>query len=213
MEVTITIDGKQIKARKGTMLLWAALDNGIYIPHLCAAREETESPPASCRLCFVEVEGYPAPVTACTLPVAEGMVVNTSSERVNRLVAAGFELIMSNHRLDCKNCPANGNCELQRIAKARKLRLKPKNLPVLHRDLPVDDSAENIVYDPSKCVLCGRCIRACRNHGQSVVGFARRGFERVVTTCGDVPLGESGCDSCGECVKACPVGAMSLKKK
>ncbi len=211
-QVTINIDGKKISAPEGEMLLWVALDNGIYIPHLCADRKEKEHPPASCRLCFVEVEGHPAPVTACTLPVREGLVVNTRSERVDALVATGFELLMSNHKLDCKNCPANGNCELQRIAKTRKLRLKPKNLPVLEKNLPVDDSAPGITYDPNKCVLCGHCIRACRHAGYGVLGFSRRGFHRVVTTFGDRPLGESNCQGCGDCAEACPVGAMSKKE-
>lgn len=208
-KVTILIDGRKISATAGEMLLWTALDNGIYIPHLCADREETGYSPASCRLCFVEVEGRPAPVPACTLPVTEGLTVKTRSERVDGLVAAGFELLMSNHRLDCKNCPANGSCELQRIAKARKLRLKPKNLPVLDKNLPVDDSVPGIIYDPNKCVLCGRCVRACRRSGSGVLGFARRGYQRVVTTFGDSSLAESNCTGCKECARACPVGALS----
>lgn len=208
--VTITIDGRQIQAAPGEMLLWAALDNDIYIPHLCANREEAH-PTASCRLCFVEVEGRPAPVPACTLPVTEGLVVKTRSPQVDSLVAMGFELLMSNHRLDCKNCSANGNCELQRIAKARKLRLKPKNLPVLDKNLPVDDSAASIVYDPNKCVLCGQCVRACRKSGNGTLGFAQRGYLRVVTTFGNVPFGESNCTNCGACVEVCPVGALAQK--
>ncbi|WP_027365987.1 2Fe-2S iron-sulfur cluster-binding protein [Desulfotruncus alcoholivorax] len=210
-EITITIDDRQISAREGDILLWAALDNGVYIPHLCAHREE-EHPSASCRLCFVEMQGRPMPVPACTVKVADGMVVSTRSERVDALVAAGFELIMSNHRLDCKNCAANGSCELQRIAKERKLRLKPKNLPALERDLPVDSSAAGILYDPGKCVLCGHCVLACRSSGRGILGFTRRGYERIVTTFGDAPLGESGCDSCGACAGACPVGAFSTRK-
>lgn len=206
-KVNITIDGQLISATEGDKLLWAALDNNIYIPHLCAYREEN-SPPASCRLCFVEVEGRPAPVPACALPVSEGLIVNTRSEQVDGLVRAGFELIMSNHRLDCKNCTANGNCDLQNIAKARKLRLKPKNLPVLDKNLPVDESVEGIIYDPNKCVLCGHCVRACRQAGNGVLGFTKRGFQRVVTTFGDASLAESGCTGCGQCASVCPVGAL-----
>lgn len=211
-KVTITIDGRTISAVAGDILLWTALDNGIYIPHLCAGREDNEHPAASCRLCFVEVEGRPVPAPACTVQVSEGLVVNTRSERVDGLVAAAFELLMSNHKLDCKNCPANGNCELQRIARERKLRLKPKNLPALERNLPVDDSVAGLVYDPNKCVLCGRCIRACRRDGKAVLGFTRRGYDRLVTTFGDLPLAASGCNGCGACAGACPVGAFSVVK-
>lgn len=209
-KVTLTIDGKQITARAGEKLLWVALDNGIYIPHLCAMREHL-SPFAACRLCFVEVEGKPGPVTACTEPVYEGMTVKTRSEQVDRLVRTGFELIMSNHRIDCKNCPGNGRCELQKIAKERKMPLKPQNLPRLDKELPVDDSQENIIYDPNKCVLCGRCVTACRKEGEGVLGFAHRGFDRVLTTFGDIPLGETNCNSCGACTRVCPVGARTLK--
>lgn len=208
-KVCITIDGQKISATKGEMLLWVALENNIYIPHLCAYREETENPPASCRLCFVEVEGRPAPVPACTLPVYEGMVINTRSEQVDTLVAAGFELIMSNHKLDCKNCSANGNCALQQIAKARKLRLKPQSLPMLDKNKPLDDSVAGLIYDPNKCVLCGQCIRACRRSGSGILGFTQRGFQRAVTTFGTLTLQESGCTNCKECVQACPVGAFS----
>ena len=211
-KINLTIDNKPISASEGDILLWAALDNGVYIPHLCAHREESEHPSASCRLCFVEVQGRPVPVPACTVRVSDGLVVNTRSDRVDALVAAGFELIMSNHRLDCKNCAANGSCQLQQIARERKLRLKPRNLPALARNLQVDSSADGIIYDPGKCVLCGHCVRACRSNGNGVLGFTRRGYDRIVTTFGDAPLGESGCNSCGACAEACPVGALATKK-
>lgn len=211
-KITITVDGREISATAGDKVLWAALDHGIYIPHLCAYRAEQHSPDASCRLCFVEVEGRPAPVPACTLPATPGLVINTRSQQVDELVAMGFALLMSNHKLDCKHCPANGQCALQRIARERKLRLKPKNLPLLLRNLPVDESAAEIVYDPNKCVLCGQCVRVCRQEGKGIIGFSRRGFQRLITTFNDLPLGESDCDGCGACARACPVGAFSFKK-
>ncbi|MCL5056946.1 MAG: 2Fe-2S iron-sulfur cluster-binding protein [Actinobacteria bacterium] len=210
-KVKITIDGKEIAAVPGEKILWAALDNGIYIPHLCAGRDD-HSPLASCRLCFVEIEGYAHPVPSCTQEVSGGMVITTRSERVDRIIGTGFELIMSNHRTDCRACPRNHSCELQKIARERKLKLKPARLPRLDRDLPVDGSAAKIKYDPNKCVLCGHCIRACREKGAGVLGFARRGFERAVTTFNGSPLGESGCNNCTACALACPVGALALKE-
>ncbi len=209
-KVKITIDGKVVEAAAGQKILWAALDNGIYIPHLCSIREN-HYPFASCRLCFVEIEGYPGPVTACTEGAAEGMVISTRSERVDRLVRTGFEMIMSNHRTECRVCPKNRNCTLQKIARERGLKLKPARLERLDRNLPVDDTAGNILYDPNKCVLCGRCVWTCRHSGSGTLGFARRGFDRVVTTFMDAPLGESGCNGCTACTLACPVGALTVK--
>jgi len=211
-KVTLTIDGREISAPVGEKILWAALENGIYIPHLCAIHENN-TPFAACRLCFVEVEGYPRPVTSCTKPVAEGMAVSTRSERVDHLVRTGFEMLMTNHRLECKVCPRNRSCELQRIAQERKLGLRPKRLPVLERNLPIDDSAPNIIYDPNKCVLCGRCVWTCRIRGMGTLGFAYRGFDRMMTTFMNAPLGESNCSACAACAAACPVGSLSLKKK
>lgn len=207
-KVTISIDGKQVTAEAGEKLLWVALENDIYIPHLCAMKEH-DTPFGACRLCFVEVEGKPRPVTACTEPIEDGMVVKTRSEQIDRLVQRGFELILSNHHVDCKHCPGNGSCELQKIAKERKWPLKPKHLPRIQQELPVDQSMDGIIYDPNKCVLCGKCVVACREEGAGILGFGQRGFERRVTTFNDLPLADAGCTGCGACARACPVGARA----
>ncbi len=212
-KVSLTINDKKLTANEGDNLLWVALDNGIYIPNLCAIRDKPE-PTAACRLCFVEIEGREKPVTACTEPVTDGMVVNTKGEKALRLARVAFELIMASHPVDCANCPANRNCELQVIARHLKTRLKPKNLREILRNLPVDESNPYFIYDPNKCVLCGRCIWECReHHGIGTLGFAHRGFERVVTTFSDKPIGELGCQECIECVNVCPTGALVLKNK
>lgn len=210
-KVKIYIDGKEVMATAGEKLLWAALDNDIFIPHLCGIREN-ETPHASCRLCFVEVEGYTRPVTSCTEIVKENMVVSTRTPAVNRLVETAFAMLMSNHRLECKKCPANGTCQLQIIARKRGLKLKPKELPVLDKNLPLDDSSPLLMYDPNKCVLCGRCVWACRQLGAGTLGFAARGYQREVTTFNRQPLGQSSCNACGACAEACPVGSLSLKR-
>jgi bidirectional [NiFe] hydrogenase diaphorase subunit len=210
--VSLTIDGKEIKAREGQRLLWAALDNDIYIPNLCAIRDKPE-PNAACRLCWVEIEGGKEPVTACTVNVSEGMVVNTKGEKALALARAGFELLMASHALDCAHCPANGSCELQKIAKVLKCSLKPRGLRLLLRDLPVDESNPLFRYNPNWCVLCGKCIWECRKQkGTALLGFAHRGFERVMTTFEDEPIGKDRCLDCGECVKVCPTGALSFKE-
>jgi len=209
--VRLTIDGKRIKAREGESLLWAALDNDIYIPNLCAIRDNKE-PFAACRLCFVEVEGKERPVAACTETVTDGMVVSTKGEKALRLVRSGFELLMASHELDCAHCPKSGSCELQKIAKHIGAKLKSKRLKTLQRHLPIDDSHPKFIYDPNKCVLCGRCVWVCRHHLEvGVFGFAHRGFERIVTTFGDEPIGVSRCENCDECISVCPTGALVFK--
>jgi len=210
--VSLTIDGKKITARPGEKLLRVALENGIYIPNLCAIRDKPE-PSASCRLCWVEIEGGKEPVTACTVDVTEGMVVNTRGEKALALARAGFELLMASHALDCAHCPANGACELQKIARHLKASLKTKRLRLLLRELPVDESNPLFTYDPNKCVLCGRCVWVCRQDIKSgVFGFAHRGFERVMTTFADEPIGEDRCLDCSQCVEVCPTGALSFKE-
>jgi formate dehydrogenase major subunit/NADH-quinone oxidoreductase subunit G len=209
--VTLTIDGKEIKAGAGGKVLWAALKNGIYVPNLCAIKDKPK-PNASCRLCWVEIEGKDRPVTACTEEVEEGMRVNTKGEKARGLAKAGFELLMASHTLDCAHCNASGRCELQKIAKTLGCSLKPKGLRLLLRNLPIDDSNPLFTYDPNKCILCGRCVWECRKHkDKAVLGFAYRGFERRLTTFKDEPIGKDRCLDCSACVKVCPSGALIIK--
>jgi bidirectional [NiFe] hydrogenase diaphorase subunit len=211
--VSLTIDGKQVRAAKDEKILWAALDNGIYIPNLCGIRDRNQ-PSASCRLCFVELEGKRAPVTACTTTVADGMVVNTKGERASRLARGSFELLLSNLPLDCAHCPKSGSCEIQKIAKHLRVRLNSKRFRKTPRDLPIDSSSPVFIYDPNKCVLCGRCVWVCEEKlGIGAIGFAHRGFERMVTTFGGEPIGQSSCKGCGDCVNVCPSGALLFKEK
>ena len=210
-EVALTIDDRQVKAVQGERLLWVALDNGVYIPHLCDLRE-AERTVASCRLCFVEVEGLRGPVASCTLPVSEGMVVKTRSPMVDRLVRTGFELLLSNHRLNCAKCAKNKHCELQKIAKERGLKLKLTRLRSLLQEAPIDESPATFSYDAGKCVLCGRCIWADQEQvGIGAIGFIRRGIARKVATFEDGCLADSICTQCEACVKVCPVGALYFK--
>lgn len=209
-KISLTIDGNKITAGEGENILWAALDNGIYIANLCALRDNLESM-AACRLCFVEIEGKAQPVTACTETAAEGMVVNTRGERALKLARNAFDLIMASHPVDCAHCVASGCCELQQIARHLKVKLKPKRFKKLLRELPVDDSNPLFVYNPNKCVLCGRCVWVCRQHGIGILGFAHRGFQRVVTTFADEPFGNFRCQECADCVRVCPSGALVFK--
>lgn len=212
-EVSLTIDGKKIKAKEGDKILWVALENGIYIPNLCGIREKIQ-PSASCRLCFVEVKGENEPVIACTETVKEGMVVNTRGNNALRLARTAAELILASHPVDCGHCLKNRSCELQKIAKHLGIKLKTKRFRRLERNLPIDESSSLFIYDPNKCVLCGKCVWVCQDKlGIGAIGFTRRGFKRMVSTFQDKPIGETTCGQCAECVKVCPVGSLTFKNK
>jgi formate dehydrogenase major subunit/NADH-quinone oxidoreductase subunit G len=211
--VSLTINGKEIKARKGDKVLWTALNNDIYIPNLCAL-SDAPHPAASCRLCWVEVEGKKQPVTACTQTVEQGMVVNTRGGGALRLARTALELLLASNVVNCAHCLASGSCELQKIAAHLGVKLKTKRFRKILRNLPLDSSSPLFIYDPNKCVLCGRCIWVCRERlGIGELGFAHRGFNRRLTTFGDEPIGESRCEGCGDCVTACPTGALCFKDK
>jgi formate dehydrogenase major subunit/NADH-quinone oxidoreductase subunit G len=190
--------------------LWAALDNSFFIPNLCSIKAQ-HRPYASCRLCFVEIAGRPKPVTACTEKAQDGMVIHVHTPRIERLRHAAFDLLLSNHRIDCAHCVKNRNCELQRIAAAEhfKLRGSLPFSPVIAR--PLDASHHLINFDRDKCVLCGKCVWVCQNQGRSVLDFAYRGIRTTVSTFAGIPLSETDCNSCMACASVCPVGALYLK--
>jgi len=211
-QVTITVDGREVKAEAGSRLLWAILDAGIWVPNLCAIRE-LEPPDGGCRLCWVEVKDQKKPVTSCTQPVSDQMVVRTRSQAVDRLVRAGFEMLLSTHRLDCKDCPGNRRCALQEIAKQRKIPLAGKRLEKIEPDFPVDLSRADLGLNPNHCVLCGKCVYVC-NHElkKGVLDIANRGLESVISTFDGEPLSEQDCGDCTRCAEVCPVHAIYLRK-
>jgi bidirectional [NiFe] hydrogenase diaphorase subunit len=162
----------------------------------------------------VEIEGKDNPITACTIPVAEGMVVNTRGPGALRLARTALELLLATHPVDCAHCLKSGSCELQKIAKHLGAKLKTKRFRKILPELPIDATSPLFIYDPNKCVLCGRCVWVCQQKsGKGVIGFAHRGFRRMVTTFGDEPVGRSRCQECSECVAVCPVGALVLKPR
>ncbi len=211
MACTLNIDGKEIRAARGANLLWTALDNGFYIPNLCAVRG-LKRPPASCRLCFVEIAGRTGgPVTSCMEKVEDGMSVTLTSPAVKRLRRTSFNLLLSNHALDCAKCAKNKRCELQSIASHEHFKLNDRRFNKIPLEYPIDSSHPQIILDRNKCVLCGKCILACNNGGTSVLDFAYRGLKTIVSTFAQMPLAETECNSCLACAAVCPVAAIYLR--
>lgn len=208
----ILVDNSQIETEAGTTLLQACLDNDIYIPNLCYLKS-MDAPSASCRMCFVEIEGVDKPVTSCTVSVKDDMVVKTDTPDVRQLQRTALRLLLSVHDIDCKNCHANKKCELQNIAKFLKVGLKPKRLERRLKETQIDETHPFLNYYPNRCVLCGKCIHICRGiHKQSVLTFSKRGFDTVISTYRAEDDSSLACQSCNACVEICPVGALALKK-
>jgi len=209
--ITLTIDEREAEAPEGSNLLEVCLENGIYIPNLCHLKGE-EEPEASCRLCFVEVDGKTVP--ACTVKVTRPLTVKTDTPEVRRLQRSALRLLLSVHEVDCAHCPANKKCALQDLAKFLGLGLKPKGLERLLKELPVVEDHPVSRYYPNRCVLCGRCVRTCRTpEGKPQMVYVRRGFDTVISFFGTDPGALTTCESCGKCVEICPVGAIVLKEK
>lgn len=210
--IRVTVDGKEIEVEEGKTLLAACLENGIYIPNLCFL-EEMKNPPASCRLCFVEIEGVRGPVTSCKVKVKEGMVVRTDTEEVRQLQSWSLRLLLSVHHVDCCRCPSNKKCELQRMAKLLRVPLKPKQIDHIERKKGREREHPLIEYNVARCVLCGKCIYVCRERtGHSLLTFAQRGFETVVEAFIDDDPANLPCRSCFACVEICPVSALAFRE-
>ncbi len=213
--VTITVDGREIQAPEGARLLPVCLENDIYIPNLCYL-EGMENPPASCRLCLVRVEGERDLVASCRYPVREGLVVTTNSEEILKLRQIAFRLLVSTNDGQCRACIANKHCDLQKIAKFLHQPLRTKRLRHIERDYPeVIDNHPVLMYEPKKCVLCGRCIYVCNQIEKGYkLGFAQRGIKTIVSFAGSEldPRAEE-CADCLACTEVCPVGSLSSKEK
>jgi formate dehydrogenase major subunit len=209
--VTLTIDGQQIEVPEGTSIMRAAMEMGTQIPKLCAS-DMLESF-GSCRLCLVEIEGRPGTPASCTTPVAPGMIVRTQSSRLKALRNGVMELYISDHPLDCLTCSANGNCELQSMAGAvglRDVRYGYEGENHLHDKK--DESNPYFTYDPSKCIVCSRCVRACEEvQGTFALTIGERGFASRVSPGQAEAFFESECVSCGACVQACPTATLMEK--
>jgi len=207
-KISLTIDGRQISVPPGTTVLAAARLLGIDIPTLCHLADLT--PEGCCRVCLVEVAGLRSLATACTHPVAEGMVVRTATAEVREARRTVVELMLASHPQDCLACQSNLRCELQRLAAdlgVRQIRYRGEQ-----RRYGLDDSNPFIVRDNDKCILCGRCVRVCKElQVCNVLEWTERGFTSKITPAFDSEMAASSCVFCGTCVSACPTGALTEK--
>ena len=221
--VTLEIDGIEVTVPEGTSIMRAAMELGTKIPKLCAT--DTLNAFGSCRLCLVEIEGRKGTPASCTTPVASGLKVHTENDRLNKLRKGVMELYISDHPLDCLTCAANGDCELQDMAGAVGLRdvrygYAGDNHTSAKRDggeenfrfKEKDESNPYFTFDPAKCIVCSRCVRACEEvQGTFALTIDGRGFASHVSAGMDEGFLNSECVSCGACVQACPTATLTEK--
>jgi len=209
--VTLTIDGRSVSVPEGTSIMRAAMEIGTAIPKLCAT--DMVDAFGSCRLCLIEIDGRSGTPASCTTPVADGLVVKTQTERLKALRKGVMELYISDHPLDCLTCSANGDCELQDMAGAVGLRdVRYGYSGEKHPNPGCDESNPYFTYDPSKCIVCSRCVRACEEvQGTFALTIAGRGFDSVVSPGMQESFLGSECVSCGACVQACPTATLNEK--
>jgi len=202
-KVNLSIDGAAVIAEKGMTILQAALQGGIYIPHLCYYPELKAN--GICRLCMVEANGET--VLSCRTPAEQGMVIKTRSTEIDKARRVNVELLVANHHNTCKGCWATGKCKLQKLMAYIKIdRGRVKKMRAPSEEAPLNDLNPFLYYNSNKCVLCEICVHACENvqDGLHIIG---RGYPSKIAFYGDA----SRCESCRECVVRCPVGALMPK--
>ena len=204
----ITIDGTRLEVPENKNVLECALEAGIYIPHLCHHPDLPET--GSCRMCIVEVEGQEGVTTSCTLRAQDGMVVHTTSERINKLRTLALELLLAGHPEDCSTCPKYGNCELQTLIQyigANNARMRTRI-----KGIKMEEGNPLLIHDMNRCVLCGRCVRACNKlRGVGVLQYNKKDLETYVGTLHGKLLKDEDCRFCTACAEVCPTGSIRDK--
>ncbi len=208
MFIDIEVNNKKLQAKKGETVLETLNRNGIKVPTLC--RMEGFSSTGACRMCVVEVEGKSGLIPSCSFPVEESIKIKTHSPRVIQARKMLVELLLSNHPDDCLYCANNGHCELQDLAV--ELNIRERRISGEKTKANLDQSSPGIVRDPSKCILCGRCVRVCEEVLEvSTFDFYKRGHKTAITTGMNKDLNFSNCVHCGQCLLVCPTGSLYEK--
>ncbi|MCX6026826.1 MAG: 2Fe-2S iron-sulfur cluster-binding protein, partial [Chloroflexi bacterium] len=206
--LTFTLDGREVTATEGQTILQAALAHGVAIPRLCY--DPRLSPTGACRLCLVEIEGEAGMHTSCTRLAMPGMSVRTDTEVIRASRKMTLEFLLSEHRVACTTCDADGDCLLQDYA----YEYGAAQERFLSLARPETEGAytcghQGIIYDPSKCVRCQRCVRICDEVEMAeALTLKGRAMDVQVSTAFDLPLNQSTCEICGLCVSTCPTGAL-----
>ncbi|MDR3344643.1 MAG: [FeFe] hydrogenase, group A [Oscillospiraceae bacterium] len=206
--INLKINNLAVSAPKGSTILEAARLIGIEIPTLCYLKEINEI--GACRICMVEVKGARSLVTACVFPASEGMEVFTNTEKVRKSRKLTLELILSTHDRRCLSCVRSGNCELQKLCKEFGVD-DEQHFEGENPRYEFDDSAAHMVRDNNRCILCRRCIAACKMQDCAVIGANARGFNTHIGSAFEKDLADVSCVSCGQCIVHCPTGALSEK--
>ena len=202
--ITMKINGMDVTVPKNSTILEAARYVGIDIPTLCYMKEKNEI--GACRICVCEVKGARSLVAACVAPVNEGMEVLTNSEKVLKSRKTTIELLLSNHNRSCLSCTRSGNCELQTMANEFGVDVDGR-FDGAKTETKIDDSTAHMIRDNSKCILCRRCVAACKTQ-TGVIGANDRGFDTTIGCAFENDLDNVACVSCGQCITACPTGAL-----
>lgn len=205
---TLFIDGREVEFTDEPNLLEVIRKAGLNVPTFCYRPDLTQY--GACRMCVVEIEGRGIQ-SSCTMPPEPGLKIQLNTEKTRRIRKTVLELILANHDRECTTCEKSGNCELQKYSEEYGIR--NIKFPTKQKEdfLPIDTANPSLVRDPNKCILCGACVRACKEYqGHAILGFANRGSKTLVQPMAGRDLSQTDCVYCGQCQAVCPTGALTI---